>query len=206
MDIEFIGVAPDVEELGLVGLKAEELLAESEHLVHLAVVIDRGIKELKIGLDIEVVSRLYGAGVLNACALVKNVCHTAVTGAEGVCVTDYLIADKLRELYSILLYLSDDLIVGKLNEIGVSEAVCSNLVSLIDAAYLLGREFIVAHVHALAQELTGMTEESGIDIKGALEAVLVKELNKSFVLCYTVIIAECYSFFLAVKVHHNYLT
>ena len=46
VDVELVGMAPNVEQLRLVGLEAQELLAETKHLVHLSVVVDGGVEEV----------------------------------------------------------------------------------------------------------------------------------------------------------------
>ena len=87
---------------------------------------------------------------------------------------DYVVADELGELYPILLYLADYLLVGEPGEIWVCDAVGSDLVSLIYRAYLIGRYLGVVDSDALADKLRSLSEGSRIKIEGTLKTVFIE--------------------------------
>jgi hypothetical protein len=60
------------------------------------------------------------------------------------------------------------------------------------------------YTHILADKDAAFTEQLGINVEGAFESVLIKQLNESYILRDTVIVAEGYCLFLAVEIKHNF--
>ena len=187
-------MTPDIEDLRFVcRFQLDELFAELHHLLRLLLVVHGRLEAKEILLHVEAEITLCRTRIPDAGILTDEIHDMIVVGwaATRIREADDVIADQLLQILSILLDLTDDLLIPQLRKMRVGQCMGRDLMSLIQLHDLPRLNLVVPDPHILTAEITRLSEQLGVQIKGTLHVVFIKQLHETLILRHTIIITEC---------------